>query len=89
MRTVIRFFLKNQYINKSLMEDIISSSALRWEIIRPGMLSNAPGTKKYRILPDLYKGMKVGKISRHDVSDFLLAQAENPTMTGKYPALTN
>jgi putative NADH-flavin reductase len=88
MRMVIRLFLKHQYINKTLMEEIIANSELNWEIVRPGMLSDGPLTKKYKALPDLYKGIKIGKISRADVAYFLLEEAKNPTMLKQYPALT-
>ncbi|RAJ35759.1 NAD(P)-dependent oxidoreductase [Pedobacter cryoconitis] len=88
MKTVILFFLKHQYINKTLMEEIVANSELNWEIVRPGMLSNGPLTKKYKVLPNLYKGIKIGKISRADVAAFLLEEAENPAFLKKYPALT-
>lgn len=88
MRTVIRFFLKYQYINKTMMEEIVAKSNLKWEIIRPGMLTNGPLTKKYRVLPNLYEGIQIGKIARADVADFLLQEAENPTLLKQYPALT-
>jgi len=89
MRTVIQLFLKEQYINKTLMEELISNSSINWEIIRPGMLTNGPLTKTYSVLPKLDKGMKVGKISRKDVAHFLIEQAENKKFLMKYVALTN
>ena len=89
MRTVIRLFLKHQYIDKTKMEEIIAKSSLNWEMVRPGMLTNGPLTQKYKALPELDKGMKVGKISRADVADFLLREAEDPTMLKRYPALTS
>jgi putative NADH-flavin reductase len=89
MRTVIQLFLKEQYINKTLMEELISNSSINWEIVRPGMLTNGPLTKTYSALPKLYKGMKVGKISRKDVAHFLIEQAENKKFLMKYVALTN
>lgn len=89
MRTVIRLFLKEQYINKSLMEELISKSSMKWEIVRPGMLTNGTLTKSYKALPKLEKEIKVGKISRSDVAHFLLKEAENPKMLYKYVALTN
>lgn len=88
MRMVIRLFLKHQYINKTLMEEIIANSELNWEIVRPGMLSDGPLTKKYKALPNLYKGIKIGKISRADVASFLLEEAAGPTMLKQYAALT-
>ncbi|EDM36927.1 NAD-dependent epimerase/dehydratase [Pedobacter sp. BAL39] len=89
MRTVIRLFLKHQYVNKTLMEEMIATSDLNWEIVRPGMLTDGPMTQEYHVLPELYKGIKIGKISRADVADFLLHEAENPTMLRQYPALTS
>jgi len=88
MRTVIRLLLKDQYINKTKMEEIIAHSNLNWEIVRPGMLSNGPLTKQYKVLADLSRQMKVGKIARADVADFLLREAEKPTLIHQYPALT-
>jgi putative NADH-flavin reductase len=89
MRTVIRLFLKDQYSDKTLMEDKLANSKLNWQIIRPGMLTNGPLTNKYKVLSTLKKGIKVGKISRADVADFMLKQVENPTLLSQYPALTN
>lgn len=88
MKIVIKLFLKHQYINKTVMEEIVTNSSLNWEIVRPGMLTNGPLTQKYNVLPGLYKGIKIGKISRADVADFLLREAVNPTMLKHYPALT-
>ncbi len=62
---------------------------MKWEIVRPGMLTNGALTKSYKALPKLEKGIKVGKISRSDVAHFLLKEAENPKMLYKYVALTN
>ncbi|SDL46960.1 NAD(P)-dependent oxidoreductase [Pedobacter antarcticus] len=89
MRAVIQIFLKHQYLNKTVMEEIISKSNLNWEIIRPGILTDSSLTQKYKVLPNLYKGIKIGKISRADVAHYLLKEAENPTMLKKYPALTS
>ncbi len=89
MRTVIRLFLKNQYIDKTRMEEIIAQSPLNWEMVRPGMLSNGPLTKSYKVLSSLHKGIRVGKISRSDVADYLLKEAENPKLLHQYPALTS
>lgn len=89
MRTVISLFLKDQYINKTEMEELITKSNLRWEIIRPGMLTNGSATSTYKVLSGLQKGMKVGKISRADVADFLVDEAENQRFIHQYVALSN
>lgn len=89
MRMIIRLFLKHQYVNKTIMEELIVKSNLNWEIIRPGMLTDGILSGKYKVIPTLYKGIKIGKISRSDVADFLLKEAENPKMLQQYPALTS
>lgn len=89
MRTVISLFLKDQYVNKTMMEELITQSAIRWEIIRPGMLTDKAAESNYKAISGLQKGMKVGKISRADVAQFLIAEAEKPTRQYQYVALTN
>lgn len=89
MRTVISLFLKDQYVNKTIMEELITKSAVKWEIIRPGMLTDAVSTSNYKVISGLQKGMKVGKISRADVADFLITEAESPKLLFQYIALTN
>lgn len=89
MRMVISLFLKDQYTNKTKMEEIITKSAVKWEIIRPGMLIDKEGTLTYKAISGLEKGMKVGKISRADVAHFLITEAEKPTRIYQYIALTD
>lgn len=89
MRTVISLFLKDQYVNKTIMEDLITSSSLRWEIVRPGMLTDGDLTSSFKVLSSLKKGMKVGKISRADIAHFLINEAENPKLLRRYVTLTN
>ncbi|KQB42657.1 NAD(P)-dependent oxidoreductase [Flavobacterium aquidurense] len=89
MKTVISLFLKDQYNNKTIMEELITKSKLKWEIVRPGMLTNKAATNSYKVLPKLEKGMKVGKISRLDVAHYLINEAKNPKMLHQYVALTN
>lgn len=89
MRTVISLFLKEQYANKTIMEELITKSTLKWEIVRPGMLTNGEPTSSYKVLSGLQKDMKVGKISRADVAQFLITEAEDPKMLYQYISLTN
>lgn len=85
---VIGMILKKEYVYKTEMEKMLSESTLKWEVVRPARLTNGSFTGKYRIIPELYKGMKVKKISRADVADFLLGQAELPTMLYQHVTLT-
>lgn len=80
--------LKKVYEDKTAMEQIIAAGYSRWEIVRPGRLTNAAATGNYRVLDKLEKGMSVSSIARGDVANFLIAQAERPTYLHKYIALT-
>lgn len=83
MKTVIYLFLKDQYKDKTLIEDLIIASNVNWEIVRPGILKNGPCTGDYRVLTSLENGMRVGKISRADVADYLITEAERKMNLGK------
>ncbi|MDH4088437.1 MAG: NAD(P)H-binding protein [Nitrospira sp.] len=88
MKVLFTLFLKRAYVDKSEQERLIASGYSRWAMVRPGRLTNGAMTGHYRVLDNLEEGMRVGAISRADVAHFMVAQAENPTYRGKYPALT-
>jgi putative NADH-flavin reductase len=88
MKLMFTLLLKKVYADKSEQERLIAGAYPRWEIVRPGRLTNGTMTGRYRVLDDLVKGMKVGAISRSDVAHFMVEQAEHPTYLRKYPALT-
>lgn len=88
MKVLFTLLLKRAYVDKSEQERLIAGGYPRWEIVRPGRLTNGAMTGHYRALDELVEGMRVGAISRADVAHFMVAQAEHPTYLGKYPALT-
>jgi putative NADH-flavin reductase len=88
MRIFFTLLLRAAYKDKSEQERVITGGYPRWEIVRPGRLTNGTMTGHYRELDHLVEGMKVGAISRSDVAHFMVAQAEHPTYLGKYVALT-
>jgi putative NADH-flavin reductase len=88
MKLLFTLLLKAVYADKGEQERLIAGGYSRWEIVRPGRLTNGALTGHYRVLDELMEGLKVGGISRADVAHFMVAQAENPTYLGKYPALT-
>jgi putative NADH-flavin reductase len=88
MRILFTLALKQVYLDKERQEGLIAAGYPRWEMVRPGRLTNGSMTGRYRVLDTLTDGMKVGAIARADVAQFLVAQAEQPTYLGKYPALT-
>ncbi len=87
-RQFFNYFLDKVYQNKTAMEQQISQSTLRWEFVRPGTLTHHALSEEYRVEPHLHKDIRIGHISRMDVADFMVKQAENPTLLGKYPALS-
>jgi putative NADH-flavin reductase len=88
MWLVVKWLLKKQSEDKARLEELLAQSNLKWEIVRTGMLTNGALTKAYTVVTKLYQGIKIRKISRADVADFLLNEAENPTMLYQHPALT-
>ena len=77
------------YADKTKMEEIITASKLKWEIVRPGLLKDKPLTERYRVETKLWHGINIGSINRADVADFLVKQAENPTALKQYVSLSN
>lgn len=89
MKWFFKLFLKDVYAYKTKMEEIITNSKMKWEIVRPGLLKDKPLTERYRVETTLFNGMNIGSINRADVADFLVKQAENPTQLYKYCSLAN
>ena len=79
VKLFLKYFLKDIYADKALMEDRISNSEMNWIIVRPGRLLDKPVTQKYRVETSLYKGINIGGINRSDVADYLVKQAERPS----------
>lgn len=88
MRMIFNLILKDVYDDKTKMEEIIAASDINWIIARPGILTNKSLTEQYKAESELYKGIKIRFISRADVADYMVKQAENPTDLKKYVSLT-
>jgi putative NADH-flavin reductase len=70
------------YRDKSVQERLLKESALEWTIVRPGVLTNAKRTGRYRAL-DQPSQWRNGIIGRADVADFLVRQIDNPASVRK------
>lgn len=88
VKLFLNYFLKDVYADKTRMEEIITSSDMKWTVVRPGRLLDKELTEKYRIENQLFKGINIGGINRADVADFLIKQAENQTELKKYIAIS-
>ncbi|MBB6110018.1 Putative NADH-flavin reductase [Mucilaginibacter lappiensis] len=88
MKLIINLLLKDQYDDKAVMESLFARSKLKWEMVRPGILSDASPTGKYQIFPSLFKKMKIGKITKDDLADFMIKEAGEKKFLLKTPAIT-
>jgi hypothetical protein len=83
---VFPLLLKRVYDDKDVQEWIIRSSGLDWTIVRPGLLTNRPATRRYRVLTAT-KDWRFGIISRADVADFIVRQVDDRALIGATPLL--
>lgn len=84
-RVLFPLFLRTIYEDKERSEALVTASALRWTICRPGFLTNGPMLARYRILTrlSLLQHFRAGDISRADVAHFLLDEAERGEFVGQ------
>jgi putative NADH-flavin reductase len=85
---VFPLLLKRVYDDKDVQEWIIRSSGLDWTIVRPGLLTSGPAAGRYRVL-SVPQEWRFGVVSRADVADFLVRQADDRTLIGATPLLIN
>jgi len=88
VKMFLKYFLKDVYVDKTKMEEIITNSDMNCTVVRPGRLLDNELTEKYRIENTLFKGINIGGINRADVADFLIKQAEKQTELKKYIAIS-
>ena len=85
---MFKLVLGRVYEDKTALERQIEGSKLNWMLVRPGVLTDGPSTSPARAQTDYRSGMKVGSISRRTVAEFMVTQAEQPTMMHSKPALS-
>jgi putative NADH-flavin reductase len=81
-----RALLGRAYDDKDVQEHLIKKSDLDWTIVRPGILTNAPHTGRYRVLyePSQWRN---GVVGRADVANFIVRAIDDREMVGKEPVL--
>ena len=81
-RIIFKVFLRNIYADKSKADDQIRRSTLEWTLVYPVLITDTPGTGKYKVGEKLeMKGMPT--ISRADVAEFMLRQLNDNTFIKK------
>ena len=85
---VVGLFLRHAFVDHERQEDLIRQSSLRWTIVRPPHLKDAPRTGVYRHgFPPTDRSIK-GQISRADVADFMLKQLVDDSYVGRTPGVS-
>lgn len=83
----VRTVIADKMRDKDLMERAIRNSGICWTLIRPPALTNGKRTSIYRFGSGLNIGA-LGRISRSDVSDFILKHAVSDDHIGKALSVT-
>lgn len=78
--------LGRAYADKDIQERMIKSSALRWTIARPVVLTNGGSTGRYDILTEP-REFSNGIVSRADVADFIVTHSLAGEYVWKAPVL--
>lgn len=86
-RLLLPFVLGTVYADKDRQERIVRGSGLDWVIVRPSLLTDAPGRGTCRVLTDL-GGFRGGRIARADVAAFVVRQLSDPTCLHRTPLVT-
>lgn len=84
---LLPLLLKEIFADKETAETVVRESPLDWTIVRPGRLTNARLTGKYRSGPDAAKGRWFPKIARAEVADFMLNALERKLFIGETPSI--
>ena len=81
-RVIQPLLLNSIYADKERQETLVRASGVMWTLVRPGFLTNRPGTGRYRVTADL-TGVMARKISRADVATYLLREMTTSVHAGK------
>jgi putative NADH-flavin reductase len=87
-RIPFRIVFGQAYDDKTRQEAIIKASSLEWTIVRPGVLTNRPLTRPYRIRTDP-SDWRNGIISRAAVADYIANALFDPGSIYAEPVLAN
>jgi putative NADH-flavin reductase len=87
-KLVFRLPLRNMYADKAKADEQVRNSKLDWTLVYPVLLTNKPGTGKYKVGEKMpMTGMS--KISRADVADFMVRQLADNSYIRKSPIIMN
>lgn len=85
-RIAFEAVLGRAYADKDIQERIIRESDLDWVIARPGILTNAPRTGRFKVLREA-SAWRNGLVARSDVADFMVAQVDSDSYLRATPVI--
>jgi len=78
---------KHPYSDKSIQEELVSTSSLDWLIVRPGVLTNGPKSGNYKVLID-QQSWRNGIISSADFANYFVSHV-NAKMASRIKPVFN
>lgn len=87
-RLILPILLAEIYRDKDRQESIIRESGADWTIVRPAQLTDSPASRSYRTVTTM-DGFTGRRISRADVADFMLTEAETGRFVNRTVAISD
>jgi uncharacterized protein YbjT (DUF2867 family) len=88
---VLRFIapipLREEIADHEAKEAIVRDSGVDWTIVRPPKLTDGVATGRYRAGDDIRTWAPVPMLSRADVADFIVKEAEQRAFVGRAPRI--
>ncbi len=85
---IVPLFLGASLREKAPQEAALRSSAMPWTLVRPGNLTDEPGTGVYRIIAEGPEKLGGPVIARADVADFIAKEVKSGQYAGKAVGLS-
>ena len=84
-KILVPLFLKREFADKELQEDLVRESKVEWVLVRPTSLTDGPARRQLRVAVD---GSRVpGTVSRADVAAFMVEQLESDAYLRAAPVI--
>lgn len=78
--------VRHKMRDKETMEALVTTSGLRWTVVRPPALTRSPATRRYRLGTDLPVHLWTS-VGRAALADFLVREVEAPRYVHAYPRI--
>jgi putative NADH-flavin reductase len=82
-KIVVQPLLFSLYVDTARMEGLLEMSDMDWTVVRPPLLTNRPGTSRYRVGIGQHL-QNVTSIARSDVAEAMLRMANDPATSRRW-----